>query len=71
MKRKSPWTYRRSNEAPLVELKFHVGDVVHEVGDSELGTIEFIRRDGFACIQWKSGSKEWLSQDVLCGPLLQ
>ena len=53
-----------------VEVRFAVGDRVHALHGGEIGTIEFCRKDGFCCIQWPCGTREWLSQDGLCGPLV-
>jgi hypothetical protein len=67
------WKNHRSySEVFTTALKFHPGDLVHTIDGGEIGTVEYIRsRDGFACIQWPSGTREWVHQDGLCGPLQQ
>jgi hypothetical protein len=47
--------------------KFEPGDLVHTLDTGTVGRIEFMRRDGFACIQWQgTGTREWVHQDALC-----
>jgi hypothetical protein len=69
MPRKFRYRSRVYEEIPTQAPKFRVGDRVHEFGDPEIGTVEFFRRDGRACIRWGGGTREWLHQDSLCGPL--
>ena len=65
------WKDHRSySEVFAVALKFQPGDTVHAIQGGEIGKIEYIRQqDGFACVQWPSGAREWVHQDLLCGPL--
>jgi hypothetical protein len=53
-----------------VEARFVIGDVVHALDTGDVGRVEFVRRDAMICVQWGTGSREWLPQDQLCGPLV-
>jgi hypothetical protein len=54
---------------PSQPPRFMVGDKVHALDDGSVGVIQFIRKDGWYCLEWPTGSREWLPQDRLCGPL--
>jgi hypothetical protein len=69
MMRKLKYRSRVYDELPTQEPRFQVGDVVHEIGTGVIGVVEYLRRDGQACIRWPSGTRNWLPQSSLCGPL--
>jgi hypothetical protein len=41
------------------------GDPVRCAEDDTLGQIEFCRTDGWCCIRWQTGSREWVRAEVL------
>jgi hypothetical protein len=60
-------TKRPYAEEPMpAPTKFLVNDRVHELGDSEIGVVIFVRRDGNCCLEWPSGRREWVNQSALC-----
>jgi hypothetical protein len=71
MLRKLKFQSKGFDPVPEQAPKFAVGDCVHAVDDGEIGTVEYLRRDGLACIQWRSGTREWVHQSVLCGSLVR
>jgi hypothetical protein len=58
-------------EEPMpAPARFRIGDRVHAVDDGTVGHIEYVRAsDGMCCLQWPSGTREWLHESALCGPL--
>jgi uncharacterized protein YodC (DUF2158 family) len=70
MPRRLRYRSRGFDPVPEQPPAFGIGDLVHTRDGGELGTVEFIRRDGMVCLRWLSGTREWLHQSVLCGPLV-
>ena len=57
------------SDAVTPATKFRAGDIVHDKVGGEIGVVEFARSDGRCCVQWPSGTREWIHEDSLCGPL--
>jgi hypothetical protein len=44
---------------------YQAGDPVRAVDDDTLGTIQFARTDGWCCVVWQTGRREWVHTSQL------
>jgi hypothetical protein len=54
---------------PEQSPRFALGDRVHTLDDGSIGIVEFVRTDGWCCLRWATGRREWILESELCGPL--
>jgi hypothetical protein len=57
--------YERYRAVVELPTDYAPGDPVRAVDDDSLGLVEFARSDGWVCVVWQTGRREWVHTSQL------